>query len=95
MYFSDITHQIIDMRKDKQISPADWHVYEELIALNLNSHARQYDGFTHRSTSLWEAGKKAIGAVDNPFFDFTNRNDPPVANTRKSLGKIREVKRAL
>ena len=37
-----------------------------------------------------------IGAVGNPnFCDFTNRNDPPLAQTHRALAKLREIQKSL
>ena len=93
--FKDITLQIKDKQKNKQISPVDWQVYASLSLLLLNPHLQQYGRFTPGRRVFGRAPKMPIAAVGGPnFCDFTNRNDPPATQTRQVLSNLMRIQRA-
>ena len=59
MYFKDISQQIKDKRKNRQIRPVDWKEYDDSSTLRLNPHVQKYDGFTPRRESFRGGAKNA------------------------------------
>ena len=95
MYFKDISPQIKDNRKNKQMRPVDWKEYDAFSMLRLNSEVKQYDGFTPRHRVFGRTPKMPTGAVSNPgFCDFANPKGSPFTQTHQVLAKPKEIQKS-
>ena len=66
--------------------------FSAMTMMHLNSHVRQFGGFTPGQRVFGRAPKMPIGAVGNPHFDdFTNPVEASYAETHHLLGTSRQI----
>ena len=94
-YFRDISQQIPDEEKNKQVGTVDRKEYAPICMIILSSEVRKYDCFAPGRRVFGMPPKLPIRTASGPHFrEFTTLSDSPLTQTRDAIALFRETQKA-